>query len=131
MLPFGNVVCKVAMPGRAILAALNHGVSKLPASAGQFPQVSGLTMTVDAEKPAGDRVTDVRVGGQPLDPSRTYTVAIPDFLLKGGDGYTMFSGQRVLVNAEAGELMVSVLEKYVADKAEVTQTIDGRIAVAR
>ena len=36
-------------------------------AAGQFPQVSGLTMRVDATAPAGDRVRDVRVGGQPLD----------------------------------------------------------------
>jgi 2',3'-cyclic-nucleotide 2'-phosphodiesterase (5'-nucleotidase family) len=114
-----------------ILAALNHGVSKLPASAGQFPQVSGLTMTVDAERRVGDRVTEVRVGDQPLDPNRTYTVAIPDFLLKSGDGYTMFAGQHVLVDAESGDLMVSVLEKYVAEKVDVTQTIDGRITVLR
>jgi 5'-nucleotidase / UDP-sugar diphosphatase len=131
MLPFGNVVCKIAAPGRVILAALNHGVSKLPASAGQFPQVSGLTMTVDANRPASDRVTNVRVADQPLDPNRTYTVALPDFLLKGGDGYSMWSGQRVLVDAETGDLMVSVLEKYVADKVNVTQTIDGRITVLR
>src|SRR5262249_14428402 len=72
MLPFGNVVCKVSVPGRVIMAALNHGVSKLPASAGQFPQLSGLTMMVDPRRPAGDRVTDVRVAGQPLDPNKTY-----------------------------------------------------------
>jgi 2',3'-cyclic-nucleotide 2'-phosphodiesterase (5'-nucleotidase family) len=59
--PFGNVICKVAVPGRLVLAALNSGVSKLPASAGQFPQVSGLTMVVDRNGPAGDRVRDVRV----------------------------------------------------------------------
>jgi len=45
--PFGGVICKVAVSGRVILQALNSGVSKLPATAGQFPQVSGLTMRVD------------------------------------------------------------------------------------
>src|SRR5262249_15957077 len=120
MLPFGNVVCKIAVPGHVILAALNHGVSKLPASAGQFPQVPGRGMAVDTKRPAGDRVTDLGVAGQPLDPNRIYTVAIPDFLLKGGDGYTMLTGQRVLISAEAGELMVSALEQYVADKVDVT-----------
>src|SRR6185436_14034788 len=42
--PFGNVVCKIEVAGRVVLEALNSGVSKLPAAAGQFPQVSGLTM---------------------------------------------------------------------------------------
>jgi 2',3'-cyclic-nucleotide 2'-phosphodiesterase (5'-nucleotidase family) len=88
-------------------------------------------MTVDARKPAGDRVTEVRIGGQPIDQNRTYTVALPDFVLKGGDGYTMFAGQRVLIEPVAGDLLVSVLEKYVAEKGDVNQTIDGRIKIQR
>jgi 5'-nucleotidase / UDP-sugar diphosphatase len=131
MLPFGNVVCMVAAQGRVVLAALNHGVSKLPASAGQFPQVSGLTMTVDAKRPPGDRVTDVRVAGQPLDANKTYTIAIPDFVLRGGDGYTMFADQRILTPPESGELMVTVLEKYVTTARELGPQIDGRIAILR
>lgn len=129
MHPFGNVITKLEVPGRVILSALNNGVSKLPASAGQFPQVSGLTMTVDRNAPAGDRVRDVRVGGQPLQPDRTYTLAIPDYLLNGGDGYTMFGGQRVLVGPEAGNLLVSAVEKYVAAQREVAPRIDGRITL--
>ena len=131
MLPFGNVVCRVAVPGRVVVAALNHGVSKLPASAGQFPQVSGLTMAVDASRPAGDRVTGVRVASAPLDPNKTYTVAIPDFVLKGGDGYTMFADQRIITPPESGELMVTVLDKYVTAAREVAPQIDGRIAIRR
>ena len=39
--------------------------------------------------PVGSRVTRVTVNGQPLDPGRAYTVATPDFVFKGGDGYTV------------------------------------------
>ena len=46
----------LSVPGRIVLEALNHGVSNLPSAAGYFPQVSGLTMTVDASAPAGNRV---------------------------------------------------------------------------
>jgi 2',3'-cyclic-nucleotide 2'-phosphodiesterase (5'-nucleotidase family) len=127
--PFGNVICKVALPGTVVLEALNNGVSKLPGSAGQFPQVSGLTMVVDRSAPAGNRVRDVRINGAPLDPNKTYTVAIPDFVLKGGDGYTMFAGQRVLVGPEAGNLIVEALEKYVAATREIAPKIDGRITL--
>ncbi|HUK33290.1 MAG TPA: 5'-nucleotidase C-terminal domain-containing protein, partial [Vicinamibacterales bacterium] len=55
--PFGNVTCKVAVSGRVLLEALNHGVSKLPGGAGQFPQISGVTMHVDTNAPSGARVT--------------------------------------------------------------------------
>ncbi len=129
MHPFGNVICIVAAPGRVVLQALNNGVAKLPAAAGQFAQVSGLAMVVDRNAPAGDRVRDVHVNGQPLDPNKIYTVAIPDFLVKGGDGYTMFAGQRVLVGPEAGNLIVSALEKAVVAQREIAPQVDGRITI--
>jgi 5'-nucleotidase len=131
MHPFGNVICKISIPGRVVLDALNSGVSKLPETAGQFPQVSGLTMAVDAAAPAGSRVRDVRVNGIPLDPAKMYTLALPDFILKGGDGYTMFAGQTVLVGPEAGPLLVTVLEKRVAAAHDIAPAIDGRIKMLR
>jgi len=131
MHPFGNVICKLAMPGRVVLDALNSGVARMPDTAGQFPQVSGLRMTVDTRAPAGNRVKDVTVNGQPLDPDKTYTVATPDFVFKGGDGYTMFPGQRVLVGPEAGDMLLAALEQYVAALGEIAPQIDGRITVLR
>jgi 2',3'-cyclic-nucleotide 2'-phosphodiesterase (5'-nucleotidase family) len=129
--PFGNVVCVVEVPGRVLLAALNHGVSKLPASAGQFPQVSGLEFRVDVNAPAGDRVRDVEAAGQPLDLARTYTVAIPDYILNGGDGYGMFEGLRTITPPEAGTLMVTALEKYVGARRRVAPETEGRITIDR
>jgi 5'-nucleotidase len=129
MHPFDNVITKLAMPGRVVLEVLNAGVSRLPAAAGMFPQVSGLTMAIDGRAPVGNRVRDVRVNGQPLDPNKTYTVAIPDFIFKGGDEYTMFAGQRVLVGPENGNLITGAIEKYVAAKREVAPAIDGRITL--
>jgi 5'-nucleotidase / UDP-sugar diphosphatase len=129
--PFGNVVCKIAVSGRVLLDALNSGVSKLPAAAGQFPQVSGVTMRVDVRGPPGSRVSDVRVNGAPLDLNRTYTVALPDFVQKGGDNYSMFAGQRVLVDAQSGDLVVAAIEKYIAAKHDVAPAIEGRITVVK
>jgi len=131
MHPFGNVVCTIAVSGRVVLSALNSGVSKLPAAAGQFPQVSGLRMTVDVTKPAGSRVSDVTIGGRPLDPGATYTVALPDYVLAGGDNYTMFAGQRALVSAEMGDLLVTTLEHAVAAQPAIAPQTDGRINILR
>jgi 5'-nucleotidase len=131
MLPFGNVTATLSVPGSGVLQALNHAVARLPASAGQFPQVSGLTMKVNVNAPPGDRVSDVRVNGRPLNAARHYSVAIPDFLFEGGDSFTMFAGQRVIVGPESGNLLVSALEKHVADKREVAPEIDGRITILR
>ena len=129
--PFGNVVCKIAVPGRILLQALNSGVSLLPAAASRFPQVSNLRMRIDPRAPPGKRVSDVVVNGQPIDLAKTYTLALPDYVLKGGDDYTMFAGLPVLVAPEAGNLLVQALEKYAAAKGEITQEVEGRITVPR
>jgi len=129
--PFGNVVCKIAVSGRVLLDALNSGVSKLPSGAGQFPQLSGLTLKVDVRGPPGNRVSDVRVNSEPLDLNRTYTVALPDFVQKGGDNYLMFAGQRVLVDAQSGDLVVTALEKYIAARRDVAPAVEGRIVIQK
>jgi 5'-nucleotidase len=129
--PFGNVVTTLNVPGRVIVAALEHGVSRLPLSAGQFPQVSGLTFRVNPDASPGARVSDVRVQNAPLDPNHVYTFAVPDFLLEGGDGYTMFKGQKVVVGAEAGPTLAAALERYVAERREVAPEVEGRIVIGR
>ena len=129
MHPFGNTIATIEVSGGVLLQALNSGVSKLPLAAGQFPQVSGLTMVVDVKAPIGSRVHDVRVGGEPLDPAKTYTLAIPDYVLNGGDGYTMFRGRNVVVAPESGSLLVQALGRYVIEKKTVDQKTDGRITI--
>ncbi|HXI27909.1 MAG TPA: bifunctional UDP-sugar hydrolase/5'-nucleotidase [Vicinamibacterales bacterium] len=127
--PFDNVICKVRVPGRVVLAALRSGVSKFPAATGAFPQVSGLSFAIDANAPPDRRVVDVRVNGEPLDPEKRYVLAIPDFLFKGGDDYTMFPGGEVLMAPEAGPLVASALAKYVIAKGEIAPAVEGRITV--
>jgi 5'-nucleotidase len=125
--PFGNVICTIAVSGRIVVAALEHAFSRLPATAGQFLQVSGMTLRIDLNAPAGSRVRDVRVQGQPLDTGKTYTVALPDFMLLGGDGFQMFAEQRVLVDPESGPSMAMALEKFVSERREIGPSIEGRI----
>ena len=129
--PFGNAVTTLSVAGRVVVAALEHGVSRLPLSAGQFPQVSGLMFRVNPDAPPGARVSDVRVQDAPLEPDRFYTLAVPDFLVAGGDGYTMFKDQKVLVGPEAGPTMAAALERYVAERREIAPAVEGRIVIAK
>jgi 2',3'-cyclic-nucleotide 2'-phosphodiesterase (5'-nucleotidase family) len=128
--PFGNIVCKIEVHGRVLLDALNHGVALLPIGGGRFPQLSGVTMKVDAKAAVGSRVSDVRVNGAPLDAAKTYTVALPDYLMNGGDGYAMFPTQKVLVDAQSGDLVVVALEKYIAKRGTVSPAPEGRLVIA-
>jgi 5'-nucleotidase len=129
MHPFGNVITVIDVAGQVLVRALNAGVAKLPAAAGQFPQVSGMTFTVDANAPAGNRVRDVKIAGQPLEAAKSYTMALPDYILDGGDGYDMFGGSKVIVGPESGPLIVTALEKYIAAKKTISPQIENRITI--
>ncbi len=126
-LPFGNVTVVTELPGSQVLAALENGVSQVEKGVGRFPQVSGLTYAFDASAPAGSRVSEVMVGGQPLDPDKVYRVAANDYILGGGDGYSALGGGKVIVNAGNGNLMANDVIDYVAKAGKVTVGVEGRI----
>jgi 2',3'-cyclic-nucleotide 2'-phosphodiesterase (5'-nucleotidase family) len=131
MEPFGNIDCVLSVSGKTVLDVLESGVSKLPSAAGQFPQVSGLSFTVDARAPAGRRVDNVKVGGVALDPARTYTLVVPDFMLDGGDGYTMLASEHVLVGRESGTVIAVALENYIKSRRNVNPVVEGRITILK
>lgn len=125
--PFGGTVCRIEGSGALVLEALNHGVGRLGESVGRFPQVSGITFRVDSQSPAGDRIRDAKVGGLPLDLKKIYQIAVGDYMLRGGDGFTMLQQARVLVNPEAGNKFTDVLEAYIRKRGEVAPKVEGRI----
>ncbi|SDP33246.1 bifunctional metallophosphatase/5'-nucleotidase [Selenomonas ruminantium] len=94
--PFGNTVQKVELKGEVIKAALEHSVEYVPAAFGGFMNVSGMTFDLDKKAPGGQRISNVKINGQPLDLQKKYTVAMNDFTAAGGDGYTMLKGARML-----------------------------------
>lgn len=110
--PFGNMGCVVEVSGQKIKDALEMASKNAPEESGGFLQVSGLTYTIDTSVPSGVqlddkgnfvkvngpyRVTDIMVGGQPIDLNKTYTVASHNYMLKSaGDGMTMFENSNVI-----------------------------------
>ena len=133
--PFGNSLTVIEVTGQQVLDALEWSVHSLPGEFGGFDQVAGLTFEYDAtiESPVIEddskmfagvddtkerRVRNVLVGGEPLDPEKTYKLASHDYqLLNNGDGYTMFAGAKVL--QESVKLDNQVLIDY------ITETLGG------
>jgi len=126
-LPFGNRTVKLQVTGAQLLEALEHGVSKVEEGAGRFPSTSGIAMTWSRNATAGERVKSVSVNGKPLDPMATYTVATNDFLAKGGDGYTVFTQSKTLVDAAAAKYMASMVMDFIAASGEVAPKVEGRV----
>ncbi len=129
ILPFEDPVVKVAVTGSVIRAALEHGLDRISETRedGRFPQVSGIRYAFDSQQPAGKRIVDVNINGQPLDDARTYSLALTIYLANGGDGYTMFAGATFLTSAIEGPAQAVVLLNAVNAVPEIHPEVDGRI----
>ena len=128
-LPFGNGTVKFEVSGAIILEALEHGYRAVPEATGSFLHISGMKVTVDTSKPAGSRVTEVMVGDAPLDPAKSYTLATNDFMGRGGDGYAMLGGGKLLVDPMAAKLMANDVMVHVRNLGTVKTGIDGRLTI--
>ena len=130
--PFGNSACLVEVTGQQLKDALELGSAAYPGESGGFLQVSGLTYTINADIPSSVvkndksefvkvdgayRVSDIMVGGQPLDVNKTYTLASHNYMLKdAGDGYTMFGTKNVKVLQDEVMIDNQVLINYIVEK---------------
>lgn len=124
VLPFGNTTVVKELTGAQLLDAVEHGLSEYPALEGLFPQISGMRVIFDGSRPAGERVIELRVNGEPVEYDETYEVATNDFMAAGGDGYEVFADTETVV--EAGGLE-EVLMNYIGDMGTVAPEVEGRI----
>jgi 5'-nucleotidase len=127
ILPFGNDLSVIEVSGDVLMQALEHGVSLSGPGAepGRFPQVSGVRYSYDSSKPAGARVSDVTVGGRPLDSKKTYTLVTTSFVAGGGDQYAMFKGRPNVLKTKLTDS--GVLRKAIEDAKTIAPRTDGRI----
>jgi 5'-nucleotidase/UDP-sugar diphosphatase len=125
VLPFQNTLSTFQVTGAVLLEALENGVSQVEEGAGRFAQVSGMTYSFDVKAAAGARVSDVMVGGAPLDPEKLYGVVSNNYVRGGGDGYKMF---RNAANAyDYGPDLADVVAEYLAVNEPYKPYTDGRI----
>jgi 2',3'-cyclic-nucleotide 2'-phosphodiesterase (5'-nucleotidase family) len=126
-LPFGNHLVALDVKGSDLRLALENGLSRLPAAAGRFPQVSGMKVEFDPQQPAGSRVLAIAVGGAPLDVNKTYRVAVNDFMARGGDGYSSFAAIDPLVPLEDTPLLSDEVMIYLRGIDSVRTGVEGRM----
>ncbi|MCP4384236.1 MAG: bifunctional metallophosphatase/5'-nucleotidase [Hyphomicrobiales bacterium] len=126
-LPFGNKTVKLQLSGAAIHAALENGFSQVENGAGRFPQVSGLVVETNYGRPAGERVLSIMVNGAPLDHDATYTLATNDYMARGGDGYSVLSEGKSLIDPIDATLMASQVIDFITAAGTVAPKVEGRI----
>ncbi len=131
--PYNNSLSVIKAKGQQILDALEWGARALPAETGAFLHPAGLSYEIHSYIPSGCkkdenglfigvegeyRVKNVKVGDEPLDPDKEYTIASIDYILiQQGDGFTMFDGAEVL--RQGVKLDNQILIDY------ITETLGG------
>ncbi|HEX6594977.1 MAG TPA: 5'-nucleotidase C-terminal domain-containing protein [Bacillota bacterium] len=95
VLPFGNDPVIATLTGAEIKEILEHSVHLAPSEHGGFLHVSGMRMTYDSSKEAGNRVQtmEVKQGEQyvPIESDQQYQITTNGFTGQGGDGFETFA----------------------------------------
>ena len=127
VLPFQNTLSTFQVSGAELIEALENGVSQIEKAAGRFPQVAGMTFTVDPKAEVGSRISNVMVSGMPIDPEKTYGMVSNNYVRNGGDGYATFKSAQ---NAyDYGPDLADVTAEFIAKNGDYTPYIDGRIKI--
>lgn len=129
ILPFGNELTVLEVTGGTLLAALENGVSEVERLSGRFPQVSGMQFTYDPSNEVGNRIVEVSLGGESVDPEATYTVATNNFVAGGGDGYEMLTDATRVLTPGNGPVLASLIVRRIRTESPIAPEVTGRVTV--
>ncbi|MCS3804082.1 5'-nucleotidase/UDP-sugar diphosphatase [Chromobacterium alkanivorans] len=104
--PFGSTLAYVDLNGEEALDYLKAAARMTP-GAGAFGQLAGVKLRI-----VGGQLQQALIGGQPIDPSKTYRMAINSFIAAGGDGYPLMNKHPGYVNT--GFVDAEMLREYIA-----------------
>ncbi|QHJ09251.1 5'-nucleotidase C-terminal domain-containing protein [Hymenobacter busanensis] len=118
LMPFENELVVLDAPGPVVQQMFEYAAPIKMA-------LSGATYTS-----AGGKPTDILINGKPFDPSRTYTIAISDYLAGGGDHLDFF---KPLVPRKTGVLVRSAINDHIRQLTKegkpVEAKAEGRVKV--
>lgn len=108
--PFSNMISTLDLKGKELVDFLTT-VALKETDTGGYPQFANISMVVDR---TAKTISDVKIGGQPLDMNKTYKISIPDYLTAGGDGYPIMKNHPTYVNT--GFIDAEMLKKFFEEK---------------
>ena len=121
LMPFDNLLVLQKLTGAQLQQVLD-----LTAARGGWP-LAGITMEIKDNK-----AVNVLVGGQPLNPAQTYTIANSDFVANGGDDAAVL---KALPQISNGYLMRDALFDYIkklkASGKNISAKVENRVRYAQ
>lgn len=117
---FSSYLRHTTVTGGEFKQVMEAGYRGAGPSKGYFPQVSGFRVCVDRSRSEGDRIVSLQVpvgeGWGEIEPDKTYTLVVPDFLFGGGDGYQIPKDRPA--SPPGSELIYLVLDAVLNAKGE-------------
>jgi len=124
VLPLDNVLEALDLKGEDIKGILEVAVSCPRVQT----TVAGMSFVYDCSKPSGNRVSNIKIKGQPIDLQKVYRVETIDYLAGGGDGQTPFTNGK---NPVYGDPVVDVVAAYITKNSPLNLKVEGRIVEAK
>ena len=134
LLPHPSKLATVTLAGRQVVEVLEQSAAnQRPADpmdrVGGLVQTAGMAWTADLRRPIGRRVSEVRVGGVPIEPGRDYRVATHAGMLQGVHRYRVFAqGRDAKVE---GETLAEVVEAALRRMGTVRAPRTGAVTLIR
>lgn len=127
--PFGNTLEVLTVTGAVLKTALEQQFQ--PRGDGTVTErilapSSSLTYALNRSAIVGERISDLRVNGEAVDPARPYRVAVNKFLADGGDGFDAFRTRTETVHAGCD---LDAFTTYLGAHSPVTPPTTDRITV--
>ncbi len=118
LMPFENELVLVELQGDKMQEFLNYIASK------GGDAIGGARLKI-----SGDKATDVSIGGEKIDMSKTYWLATNDYVAGGGDGLDVLQQRLNFVNTgeKIRDVIISYMENKQEKKENLTAKLDGRI----
>lgn len=157
LLPFENMVVEIRMTGKEVKETLERSASAVivpgvedesaeSIASGGFLQVSGIRFDINTGgEPfsadfdtntilsTGSRIENLSVvtenGIVPIGFDAVYTVAVNEYLAKGGDGYLNIEAIPVEKKFNTGINLIDLLAKDIEKNSPISPETDGRIRV--
>lgn len=118
LLPFDNDVWILKLTGEETQMLFDHcaEIKRMAISGGKYEIKEASAI-------------NIQIGGSEFDSTKSYILAIPDFLAKGGDGFEFLPQAKVLakLNYLARDMIINHIRKLNQANVPIEARLDGRV----
>lgn len=144
--PFPNTFQVLELNGKGIKAALEKSASYFSVNDNNEITVSdtflspkpqhfnydmygGISYTIHAGAPVGQRVSDIKVGASPLEDTKTYTICVNNYRAVGGGDYKMFAEAPVVkdIQEEGAQVLIDYMTQH--DLSHIPQVVNFKVII--